>query len=341
MVYVREKNTNTMQYLTVPSKVASSIPMLDRLKFSIPISITIDAPIDVVWRVLTDIQSYPNILSCVEKTKPIEDRYSSHRRRSRDGGDVEGSQSNPSSTSQSNSQSNHGHQLKGSKWKVTRVSVLENQRYTANVTITQYNDKDANKRSFTMSTHQMLGATCSLRIIVETIQKPTSEDDDSSSQNQTSLQAKDDDGTPARKGTSEMSTSSTRANAQTQSSSSPQSAPPTTSQCCQVTAIMSMIPFQFFVKLVGIMCCLCLLKYRARMAMEHDLDDLATYCERMVATNSGTTGVAGNDNVEEEEEEGKADDDIIETIEKIRRKAEDELQIPSNYGDEADTDSEV
>ena len=313
--------------------------MLDRLKFSIPISITIDAPIDVVWRVLTDIQSYPNILSCVEKTKPIEDRYSSHRRRSRDGGDVEGSQSNPSSTTQSNSQSNHGHQLKGSKWKVTRVSVLENQRYTANVTITQYNDEDANKRSFTMSTHQMLGATCSLRIIVETIQKPTSEQDvDSSSQNQN---------TPARKaGTSEMSTSTTRANAQTQSSSSsssPQSATPTTSQqCCQVTAIMTMIPFQFFVKLVGIMCCLCLLKYRARMAMEHDLDDLATYCERMVATNSGTNtaGVAGIDNVEEEEE-GKADDDIIETIEKIRRKAEDELQIPSNDGEEADTDSEV
>ena len=313
--------------------------MLDRLKFSIPISITIDAPIDVVWRVLTDIQSYPNILSCVEKTKPIEDRYSSHRRRSRDGGDVEGSQSNPSSTTQSNSQSNHGHQLKGSKWKVTRVSVLENQRYTANVTITQYNDEDANKRSFTMSTHQMLGATCSLRIIVETIQKPTSEQDvDSSSQNQN---------TPARKaGTSEMSTSTTRANAQTQSSSSsssPQSATPTTSQqCCQVTAIITMIPFQFFVKLVGIMCCLCLLKYRARMAMEHDLDDLATYCERMVATNSGTNtaGVAGNDNVEGEEE-GKADDDIIETIEKIRRKAEDELQIPSNDGEEADTDSEV
>ena len=312
--------------------------MLDRLKFSIPISITIDAPIDVVWRVLTDIQSYPNILSCVEKTKPIEDRYSSHRRRSRDGGDVEGSQSNPSSTTQSNSQSNHGHQLKGSKWKVTRVSVLENQRYTANVTITQYNDEDANKRSFTMSTHQMLGATCSLRIIVETIQKPTSEQDvDSSSQNQN---------TPARKaGTSEMSTSTTRANAQTQSSSSsssPQSATPTTSQqCCQVTAIITMIPFQFFVKLVGIMCCLCLLKYRARMAMEHDLDDLATYCERMVATNSGTNtaGVAGIDNVEEEE--GKADDDIIETIEKIRRKAEDELQIPSNDGEEADTDSEV
>ena len=316
--------------------------MLDRLKFSIPISITIDAPIDVVWRVLTDIQSYPNILSCVEKTKPIEDRYSSHRRRSRDSGDVEGSQSKPSSTSQSNSQSNHGHQLKGSKWKVTRISVLENQRYTANVTITQYNDEDANKRSFTMSTHEMLGATCSLRIIVETVPKPTSEDDDSSSQNQTSLQAKDDDDdTPARKVTSEMSTSSsTQANAQAQSSSSPQSAMPTTSQCCQVTAIMSMIPFQFFVKLVGIMCCLCLLKYRARMAMEHDLDDLATYCERMVATNSGTTGVAGNDNVEEEEE-GKADDDIIETIEKIRRKAEDELQMPSNDGEEADTDSEV
>lgn len=78
------------------------------------------------------------------------------------------------------------------------------------------------------------------------------------------------------------------------------------------------------------------------MAMEHDLDDLATYCERMVATNSGTNtaGVAGIDNVEEEEE-GKADDDIIETIEKIRRKAEDELQIPSNDGEEADTDSEV
>ena len=29
------------------------------------------------------------------------------------------------------------------------------------------------------------------------------------------------------------------------------------------------------------MCCLCLLKYRARMAMECDLEDLTTYCEGM------------------------------------------------------------
>ena len=293
--------------------------MLDRLKFSIPICITIDAPIDVVWRVLTNVQSYPNILSSVEKAKPIEDGYSSHRRRSRDGGDGEGSQSKPSSTSQSNnSQSNQGHQLKGSKWKLTRISVLEKLRYTANITITQYNDEDVNKRSFTMSTHEMLGAACSLKIIVETVQKPTSEDDDSSDQNQTSLQAKDDD-------------------------DDDKNDTPTTSQCCQVTAIVSMIPLQFFVKLVGIMCCLCLLKYRARMAMEHDLDDLATYCEKMVATNSGTTNttvVAGSDHVEEEEEENEAND-IIETIEKIRRKAEDELQLPSNDGEEAGTASGV
>ena len=49
----------------------------------------------------------------------------------------------------------------------------------------------------------------------------------------------------------------------------------------QVTAILTMIPYKFFVKVIGIMCCLCLLKYRARMAMECDLEDLTRYCEGM------------------------------------------------------------
>jgi hypothetical protein len=42
-----------------------------------------------------------------------------------------------------------------------------------------------------------------------------------------------------------------------------------------------MIPYKFFVTVIGIMCCLCLLKYRARMAMECDLEDLTRYCEGM------------------------------------------------------------
>ena len=50
-------------------------------------------------------------------------------------------------------------------------------------------------------------------------------------------------------------------------------------EACQLTVIMTMIPYQFFVKLLGVMCCLCLLKWRARIAMECDLEDVTAYCE--------------------------------------------------------------
>ena len=61
---------------------------------------------------------------------------------------------------------------------------------------------------------------------------------------------------------------------------------------CRVTAIVTMVPCRFFVKLSGIMCCLCLLKYRARMALECDLEELAIYCEERAATAIGSTAAA-------------------------------------------------
>mmetsp|Transcript_24094 Transcript_24094/g.58193 ORF Transcript_24094/g.58193 Transcript_24094/m.58193 type:complete len:335 (-) Transcript_24094:18-1022(-) len=211
---------------------------LERLQFSIPISVAIEAPIDVVWAAVKDIQSYPTTYSSVEKVRPNEDRYCSNVRSSATSG--------AASSSNGDRRSSGGGSLKsvddssqrgasvvafqGSKWKITRISVLESQRYSTDVTVTQISE-EGNRRSFTMSTHQMLGATCSLKTIVEA--------------------AQDNDEAPS----------------------------PSGAQTCRVTVIMTMIPYRFFVKLLGITCCLCLLKSRARMAMERDLEDLEAFCE--------------------------------------------------------------
>ena len=78
---------------------------LERLQFSIPISVAIEAPIDVVWAAVKDIQSYPTTYSSVEKVRPNEDRYCSNVRSSatsgaasssngdrRSSGDIDGKQ---------------------------------------------------------------------------------------------------------------------------------------------------------------------------------------------------------------------------------------------------------
>ena len=229
--------------------------MLERLQFSIPMSQTIAAPIDIVWDALTDLPSHPNMYSSVEKVVPIEDRFrSSFVSGSGCGGGSShhGSQRRRSSSigDGSSSLQSGSHPLKGTKWQITRRSVLENQRYTTKVTVTQCKiDEESGRRSFTYSTHEMLGATCSLKLIVEPVAPPAP--------------------TQQKVGQEEQQHSN--------------------EHYCQVTAIMTMIPYQFFVKLLGILCCLCLLKSRARMAMECDLEELAAYCEKQVQEMKTTT----------------------------------------------------
>mmetsp|Transcript_13582 Transcript_13582/g.29535 ORF Transcript_13582/g.29535 Transcript_13582/m.29535 type:complete len:387 (+) Transcript_13582:66-1226(+) len=293
--------------------------MLERLRFSIPISIAINAPVELVWDALTDIRSYPSTLASVLEVKPIEDRYSNYRSSATTSSvasrasanslkssssiqsQASNSQSNNTNNSNSQAHSNIGSQssststpspsapieravsLMGSKWKITRISVLENQSYSASVAITQYSEEE-DKRSFTMSTHQMLGATSSLKLIVEPASVPVL---DLSSRSSRRDGHKIGDET---RSTSDSATSTPRNHPQSSSLQQPQQLPnnstntndATSKSACQVTAIITMIPYQFFVKLLGIMCCLCLLKYRARMAMECDLEDLTVYCEGKV-----------------------------------------------------------
>ncbi|KAL7538187.1 hypothetical protein ACHAXR_008357 [Thalassiosira sp. AJA248-18] len=239
--------------------------MLERLGFSIPLAITINASPDLAWEMLTDIPSYPSTLASVLKAKHLEGRHSNHNRSSSSGGSSR--QSNNSTQShQTNNSSQHRLRASGnsstmaqqavtfmgSKWKITRISVLENQEYSAKVTITQCSEEDE-KRSFTMSSDQMLGATVSLKLAVEPV-AAVSNDDRWSGNNSSSDSSPNGD--------------------KAKTSASP---------CCRITAIVTMIPYQYFVKLLGVMCCLCLLKYRARMAMECDLEDLADVCERRAA----------------------------------------------------------
>ena len=260
--------------------------LLERLHFSIPISIHINAPADLVWETLTDIPNYVTTLSSVLKAEPIANISGSGSESfvgSGGGSDAPqndniaaeaatGTTAPPSQDASSASASEEPLQSQaaspslptraaiGSKWKITRISVLERQEYSAKVTVTQYSDKEE-ARSFTMSTHQMLGATCSLKLVVEPVQLSSS-----SSSQQQQMQ-------PSQNNNSNTTI--------------PPAAPPSNTtipnEACRVTAIMTMIPYQFFVKLFGVMCCLCLLKYRARMAMECDLEDVADYCEGRVA----------------------------------------------------------
>jgi hypothetical protein len=314
--------------------------MMDYLRFSIPISITVHAPIDIVWDALTDIPHYPERFSGVASSKSIGDPYG-HLRSSfsmagsagvaggvgvaAGGGGANASGSpagskaslaansssaTPTANVNSNSetigiarptsrphrqQSNETsstitpsrlptptHAAIGTKWKITRISVLENQHYSAVTTVTQYNTYDGDKkRSFTLSTGELLGATCSLKFIVERADGAVDMGGSGGSnrgnggggvngltqQTYGSSEAQQRQKQPSDTTTTPQSPNNTQFNT------------PKTPPSCRVTIILTMIPYQFFVKLLGVMCCLCLLKYRARIAMECDLEDLVGYCE--------------------------------------------------------------
>jgi len=250
---------------------------LERLQFSIPISVTINAPADLVWDTLTDIEAYPSTFDAVLAARP---RWSANNSQSislnsnslRVGGGASSSSaagSRPNGNTPTTS-------LKGSKWSITRISVVENQKYSAQVTITQCN-QDENRRSFTMSTHQMLGATCSLKLIVEPVTGPPRND-----QNNSHNQNNHNTSLPPQSVTTQPPPETNTVPSRTPSSSS--------TACCQITAIMTMIPYQIFVKLLGVMCCLCLLKSRARIAMECDLEDLVIVCEKKHAIATSAAG---------------------------------------------------
>lgn len=226
--------------------------MLERLQFSIPISITIAAPVDIVWDAISDIPSYTSFLSsviCVERqpdTSVVSKAGSATVKSS--------NTSNKSSGSKDPLVEERPTSLVGTRWKITRISVLENQTYAAPLTITQHSATDTG-RVLTFSTYEMLGSTCSLKLTVEKA-------------NPNLLQQQHENGTNSeRRDSTNSATSSTK-----QQSFEGK-------EVCQLTAIMTMIPYQFFVKLLGVMCCLCLLKWRARIAMECDLEDITAHCE--------------------------------------------------------------
>ena len=128
--------------------------------------------------------------------------------------------------------SQYGHHLtcNASLREIVRVSTLENQQYKLLGAVTQMSLNE-NKRSMTLSTSKVLGATGSLKLVLERKDNETDENSES------------------------------------------------TGQSCEVTAILSIIPYKMFVKLLGIMCCICLMKWRAKMAMDCDLEDLKQTCE--------------------------------------------------------------
>jgi len=260
------------------------MPLLDRLQFSIPISTTINAPIDIVWEALTDIQSYPTIFTHYVKTKPLEDRrvYSSQRQHMNTA--VSGGSSVQSgSQSQTNTVDPPSSSLLGSKWLVTRKSVVEKQVFSAKYVVTQYNnhedeDTNNNPRSFTLSSHDVLGCTVSVKIIVETTEGPP----------------------PSYTEFKRVVQRMSKTKAKDTSIISQQAASTTTTpEHTRVTIILSLIPFQFFIKLLGVMCCLCLIKSRTRLAAEHDLEDLTRYCEEKAVSSRRI-----------DEEEDVDDDDI-------------------------------
>ena len=127
-----------------------------------------------------------------------------------------------------------------------------------------------------MSTHDLLGATSSLKLTVESI--PSRSSGSGSSRNWLGKNNSDNKINNERNSTNSGDPSS-QDSAQNSKSAEASSEAASRIPTCQVTAIMTMIPYRFFVKLLGIMCCLCLLKYRARIAMECDLEDLLSYCE--------------------------------------------------------------
>lgn len=272
--------------------------MLEYLRFSIPISVGINASADIVWDTLTDIRCYPSTFDSVLNARK---RGSDNR----DNRDVIGSSAGGAGSSRGLSSSRHSFGsstlnpsrvgaddassssaagspppndnartktfkgLTGSRWKVTRISVVEHQQYSANVTVTQC-AQEGNKRSFTLSTHQMLGATCSLKFIVEPVKGPPNNNHNNNTN-------------PNNSQSSTMPSSPLQPPPPAEKTSSFREPSSSSMACCQVTAIMTMIPYQIFVKLLGVLCCICLLKFRARMAMERDLEDLANVCEERQA----------------------------------------------------------
>ena len=242
--------------------------MFERLQFSIPITITIAAPVDIVWDCLCDIQSYSSILSSVVSVESQPRAGSTVATNNK--GDGNTVKSNASVDDQSTTKiNNSNNRFLGSRWKITRISVLENQTYEAPVTITQHTITEQS-RILTFSTHEMLGATCSLKLIVE----PGRNSNDSSVR---STDEKEGGATSERRDSGASASSQSK---QQQIIDVEEGAAGDTKEaCCYLTVIMTMVPYRFFVKLLGVMCCICLLKWRARIAMECDLEDVTVYCE--------------------------------------------------------------
>lgn len=276
-----------------------TMPLLDRFSFSISRSVHINAPIDDVWQVLRDVQSYP--LWCSSIADVTQTRQGSVRRSTNSDENnsitidfattpsqisgVAGCiqvEADDDRTVQAEALTNRyccsSPYLIGSTWKITRISVVENSRYSCTASITQCSADEeqqpgegegegevgctSKKRSIlTFSAHEMLGATFSLRFTVE------------SNPEVTTLQNNINEDSTAANTTPATNTNNNR-------------------QSCLVNAIVTMVPYQFFVKLPGIMCCLCLLKYRARMALECDLEELAIYCEERAATDAAAEATA-------------------------------------------------
>lgn len=235
--------------------------MFKRLQFSIPITITIAAPVDIVWDCLCDIPSYSSILSSVVS---VESQPRAGSTNKGDGNTVKSNASVDDSTTKINNSNNR---FLGSRWKITRISVLENQTYEAPVTITQHTITEQS-RILTFSTHEMLGATCSLKLIVE----PGRNINDSS------VRSTDEKGGGAS-GERRDSGASASSQSKQQIIDVEEGRAGDTKEACYLTVIMTMVPYRFFVKLLGVMCCICLLKWRARIAMECDLEDVTVYCE--------------------------------------------------------------
>ncbi len=233
--------------------------MLERLQFSLPLTTTIAAPVDIVWDVLTDIPSYPDIYSsCVSVERQPDTNTVSK------GGSTD--KSSNSTTNNNNKLSvskdpleERPSNLLGSRWKFTRISVFENQTYGAPATVTQVSVTDTS-RVIVLSTYEMLGSTCSLKMSVEKV--------DARLCNDASSRSVRGSGTNSERRDSVNSVSSSTKQQLFENE-----------EACQLTVSMTMIPYQFFMKLLGLMCCPCLLKWRARIAMECDLEDICSYCE--------------------------------------------------------------
>ncbi|KAL7438650.1 hypothetical protein ACHAXM_007363 [Skeletonema potamos] len=238
--------------------------MLERLQFSIPITITIEAPVDIVWNAISDLPSYPSFLSSCVSVVPQPNNTSTTSK-----GSNKSTRENNNIPTDTLVERNTP--FLGSRWKITRISVLENQTYGAPVTITQHSVTETS-RILTFSTHEMLGATCSLKLTLEKADAAASLAIDDSANNRGDISSNrggNGGGRSERRDSGASAASSTKQQASLLEGK----------EACQLTAIMTMIPYQFFVKLLGVMCCICLLKWRARIAMECDLEDVTAYCE--------------------------------------------------------------